>query len=514
MKAKKVLAMLMASAMIMGTSVTAFAAEQTTITVQNENEEASKASIRALQVIGADQTKVTGWTFLNGTGSCFTEAFGAADEQQAIWQLIVYQYKNDNKIETNVADLPDYVQEYSEITAGQIDAALSKVLNTKSGLFEAKSNPFNVSSAGVYAINASQTGYTYKMMAAYVGFTGEEGVDYPTLEENVTLTEKGAPTTITKTGKDDDAEANKDNDYNDNNNIVAIGDTVTYTIKMDIPYVDPKHFEAAELPEFYITDEIDGATYIDSSFKVKIGGSDVEGSQYVVEDETPVSGGDEAFSIDFSDWLNADNSNAGKEVEITYQATITEVTTDNTAKGHIPDVENPVDDSKEFYTGQITVTKKGEGEDVTLPGAGFEVTNSKDETLTFRAAAYTLNEGEQLPVAGAYIYDPDGEITEIFTGADGTLVVEGLDVGQYHFEETTAPAGYSINEEGEDVTITNTDGDKVSKVIKVTGELEDTKLSSLPSTGGIGTTIFTIGGCAIMVTAAGLYFATRKKTEK
>lgn len=42
----------------------------------------------------------------------------------------------------------------------------------------------------------------------------------------------------------------------------------------------------------------------------------------------------------------------------------------------------------------------------------------------------------------------------------------------------------------------------------------NTTLSALPSTGGIGTTIFTIGGCAIMVTAAGLYFATRKKTEK
>ena len=35
-----------------------------------------------------------------------------------------------------------------------------------------------------------------------------------------------------------------------------------------------------------------------------------------------------------------------------------------------------------------------------------------------------------------------------------------------------------------------------------------------PSTGGIGTTIFTIGGCAIMIIAAGLFFATRRKTEK
>nr|WP_289072475.1 LPXTG cell wall anchor domain-containing protein [uncultured Blautia sp.] len=42
----------------------------------------------------------------------------------------------------------------------------------------------------------------------------------------------------------------------------------------------------------------------------------------------------------------------------------------------------------------------------------------------------------------------------------------------------------------------------------------DTKLSSLPSTGGIGTTIFTIGGCLIMIVAAGLFFASRRKSAK
>ena len=44
-------------------------------------------------------------------------------------------------------------------------------------------------------------------------------------------------------------------------------------------------------------------------------------------------------------------------------------------------------------------------------------------------------------------------------------------------------------------------------------EYEDTKLSSLPSTGGIGTTIFTIAGCVIMIAAAGLFFANRKKSD-
>jgi LPXTG-motif cell wall-anchored protein len=45
-------------------------------------------------------------------------------------------------------------------------------------------------------------------------------------------------------------------------------------------------------------------------------------------------------------------------------------------------------------------------------------------------------------------------------------------------------------------------------------QINNTKLSSLPSTGGIGTTIFTIGGCLIMIIAAGLFFATRRKSTK
>jgi LPXTG-motif cell wall-anchored protein len=44
--------------------------------------------------------------------------------------------------------------------------------------------------------------------------------------------------------------------------------------------------------------------------------------------------------------------------------------------------------------------------------------------------------------------------------------------------------------------------------------ISDTKLSTLPATGGIGTTIFTVLGCLLMITAAGLYFASRKKNEK
>ena len=43
--------------------------------------------------------------------------------------------------------------------------------------------------------------------------------------------------------------------------------------------------------------------------------------------------------------------------------------------------------------------------------------------------------------------------------------------------------------------------------------IPNTKLSTLPGTGGIGTTIFTIGGCAIMIAAAALFFAGRRREK-
>ena len=93
--------------------------------------------------------------------------------------------------------------------------------------------------------------------------------------------------------------------------------------------------------------------------------------------------------------------------------------------------------------------------------------------------------------------------------------MKGLDEGTYWFKETKAPSGYSINAAGKQVTITlptATDNGKLQNV-SVSDTLTDTKLSALPSTGGIGTTIFTIGGCAIMIAAAFLFFASRKKND-
>lgn len=94
------------------------------------------------------------------------------------------------------------------------------------------------------------------------------------------------------------------------------------------------------------------------------------------------------------------------------------------------------------------------------------------------------------------------KVAEITVAQDGTESVVGTEnTWQYKATETKSENNFAY-----DASRTDTDAK--------TTEISNTKLSSLPSTGGIGTTIFTIGGCAIMIVAAGLFFASRRKSTK
>lgn len=476
-KVKRILSVIMAMVMVLAMSVPTFAAgENATITLKRF---AKANKVEYMQIIQKDETKTSGWAFTNGAGKCFTEAFELTDsedaQQQVIWGLIKY---NDNSVK-----LPTGVTAVTA-TAAKIDLALSKVAALTGFTVAKNKESIEVNADGVYAIKAEETGFTYKTATAYVGF----GEPYPTLT-GAEVTAKKSPTSVDKIVADDD-------------HVVAIGDIVTYTIEAYVPFIDAANTDNRT---FTITDKITGADYYlagpNSVNNVTMVGKDDQVGTIVVNEDG------KGFTIDLSELVaDTSNPNAGKKIKVTYTAKVKELTVENTAGSHTADATYggnnvPV----KLFTGEITLLKYGDSDEANvLKDAEFEV--SKDEAAT--PLKFKLQEN------GNYRYAPDAEdaSTVVKTNAEGKIVVEGLNVGTYHFKETKAPEGYSINTDGKDITLTQTG--VATAIVKASGKLNDTKLNALPSTGGIGTTIFTIGGCAIMIVAAGLFFATRRKTQK
>ncbi len=209
---KKVFALLVAMVMVMGMTMTTMAAPKTdaTITVKDENGyvlTGEKLKLSYVQVIVADQTTRTGWAFTSDVvEKAYLDAFEEINDQVVIDQLIAYAAKAENAATTE-----------------EIAKALSNVANSDV-VYEPMNNPQTVDKAGVYAVKAVQEGYTYNNMAAYVGFTAEQG-DYPSLTA-VELTAKRTPIDVDKSATDPDK-------------VVAIGDIVTYTVETTVPYIDP-----------------------------------------------------------------------------------------------------------------------------------------------------------------------------------------------------------------------------------------------------------------------------------
>ena len=466
-KMKRFFAVILSLAMVLGMSMTAFGATKNSATITVKNA-ADDATLTYAQVIVADQTTETGWDFVDdGVATAYVNAFGAVDAQAAIKML-------------------------TDDTASAAQKGLAQANAAGYVTFKTMANPQPVTSAGVYLVKATETGYTYNIMAAYVGFATVEDdgttYDYPSLIDTE-LDAKKTPIQVTKAVIDTD-------------NVTQTGATLTYTITTNVPFIAPTDSDKT----FWVYDELTGATYKKVA-TVKLGDTDVTDDHAVVYDG-------QKFSVDLSDLIDNANSNAGKAVVIKYTVTVTAEndTITNTAKAGHKNGEQYGSDTTTTYEGNITLTKTNTDNE-TLPNAKFEV---RRKSQSSSALNFILLDD------GSYKYVPaavEGKTTTtLVTDSEGKIKVIGLDLGIYYFKEIEAPKGYSVNTTDADATLAltaeNSKDGVATEVITATAYMSDSKLSSLPSTGGIGTTIFTIAGCAIMIAAAGFFFASRKKANR
>ena len=224
------------------------------------------------------------------------------------------------------------------------------------------------------------------------------------------------------------------------------------------------------------------------------------------------------------------NLNDGATITVTYTAHLNDKATVNTANGskttdnknsvflqysNNPRIDTSLDHTTTsevcVYTYQLNNTKYRDevNENNKLEGAGFrlysdEACSDEDEIKL------KMNDD------GTYSRDfsTEGKGVEMLSNKDGQFNVKGLDAGTYYLKETNPPAGYGACANKEIVISATHDVNHVD----LSGNLSTTIINkkaggiTLPSTGGIGTTIFYVVGGGLMV-AAIVLLVTKKRME-
>lgn len=209
---------------------------------------------------------------------------------------------------------------------------------------------------------------------------------------------------------------------------------------------------------------------------------------------------------------------------------------------------NTVRDYAHAFTFDLVVNKydaANPDKSVKLEGAEFILYYNRivdEQTVTYYAQVVTEEDiaaGKKVQIEGGaehvlteeYLGNIFGwttnrsEASILDTDANGYLRVDGLDTGIYYLEETKAPAGYNTLNTAVKVEITaeytntDTENPSVNVVYHVddraqgnnnTVDIANSQGSILPTTGGIGTTLFYVFG-AILVGAAVVLLVTKKR---
>ncbi len=242
----------------------------------------------------------------------------------------------------------------------------------------------------------------------------------------------------------------------------------------------------------------EGLAYNADSLSVKVDSTEVAAENY---NKTTAEG--ETITLAFTDsWIK---DQVGKTINITYTATVTsdaltQTAATNTATldyGHDGHINTTPATSTSVYNAKFTVTKT-DNENQSLAGAGFVITKTEgDKTLYYAKDANGVSWTEDIANA-----------TELkTTEASNVITFTGLANGTYTLVEKTVPDGYT---KADDSTFTVAENDYTAVNLEQAATVVNNAGSLLPSTGGIGTTIFYVVGSVLLLGAAVLLITKRR----
>ena len=385
--------------------------------------------------------------------------------------------------------------------------------STSTAVSDGSALKFNGLAYGYYVVTTTQ---------------GDQVISVDSTMPNVTIVDKNssAPSDLHKNASAKD---------------VSIGDTVTYTVSFKTSNYDGVGTEAKKIVSYTIEDTLPDFL---SSVNVTSIIVDDDGNDTTTTDRTTVTAQfneDKKIVIDWYDEANNqflyDN---GATITITYTAVVTEkatidgagntnkVTVTWTTKDGEPPVPGKLEENETIFTYAIAL-KKVNNEGKALPGAIFEfpfyVKSTADAT------------------DGAYIYagiNPgEGLTNQITTPESGVIVVKGVKSGNYTITEFKAPDGYNkltdpvtvkAAKTGETSTHTIVYLDENGNITNETTNVTEVKVdietiaatavavvnkagTELPSTGGMGTTVFYVLGFALVMGAVVLLVTKKRMSD-
>lgn len=317
---------------------------------------------------------------------------------------------------------------------------------------------------------------------------------------NVTIKEKNSESTVDKQVQEDST-----GDYGDHND-ADIGQTVNFRTTINVVDGDPKNYVLHDTMSA-------GLTFDPASVAVTIGERTLaKNTDYTLVTSNLTDGC--TFEVKFKDGVLKPND----VVEVAYSAEVNEYAviggTGNDNKTHLTYSDTPKSTGERLtktYVWQFDVFKYAmrDGQEIPLAGAQFVLYKTVNDEKFYAQAANGKITG----------WTDDQKYATVFETPDkGNFVIAGLDADTYYLEEIKAPDGYNRLKEPVNVVITANiaSGKTVTATITYnetatgTVRIENQTGVELPSTGGIGTTVFYVIGGLLMGVAVVL-LVTRKK---
>ena len=444
---------------------------------------------------------------LDNTSVAYTLLTGMNQDAQKANGVEITPTTVESVYNVNVTNAPAFAQ-YLKTNTTSLKGGINGTLNPETGKVE-------------ITIPANQMGY-------YFVSTGSGAL------ANLTTASSSTPVTIY-----DKNETPKIEKTTTLTGDVSIGQNVPYTITGEVPST-----VGYDQYTYIVTDKMGTGLTFNDDLTVKVGTATIYANNTVDPSVDGIEVDKNSTDFDFKLTFDMTKFNVGDVVEITYSATVNEnaieVTTGTSNplknEAHLEYSKDPnnttTDTTPEsdvtLYTANIKINKVVAGSKDPLSGAKFvlvdKVTKDDKDNITGVApdAQYYQYidakeaEGQNPAVKAEVKWGTKADATEVTTDNEGKASFIGLADGTYYLVETEAPAGYNLMTKPQEVKVTHDENennviDNEEKVLlTVEPIVENSTGATLPSTGGIGTTIFYVVG-GILVVVAGVLLITKKR---